>query len=302
MPRIFISYGITKSASTFAWQLIKHVAIAGGLPIATLTAKSKNGNSPEDYIDPVSEDNLALVKAEVGDRPVVIKTHGHVTPAVARLVADGTAQVFVSFRDPRDVALSLLDHGARSRRQGINDFAEFHEPIDTLETIRHQTQRFENWVKLCNPLLIPYDEICFNTKTTIMRIAGRLGVSVDAELISTEFHTSKHRIGQFNKGEGRRFEREMSAELSALFLAELSDYYRQYLPGELARFEADARLREGAGSPGPRRRTSQPGEIGLPRGRLSHGRLLGGPRAAARSQRTSNVLQPVCRKVCCRRP
>ena len=84
MPRIFISYGITKSASTFAWQLIKHVAIAGGLPIATLTAKSKGRNSPEDYVDPVSDENLALVQVEVGGRPVVIKTHGDVTPAVAR--------------------------------------------------------------------------------------------------------------------------------------------------------------------------------------------------------------------------
>ena len=136
MTRIYISYGITKSASTFAWQLIKRIAIGGGLPIATLTSRSKGRNSPIDYIDPLSTENLDLVKEDVGDLPVVIKTHGDVTPAAARLVAEGTAHVFASYRDLRDVALSLLDHGARSRANGIRDFSHFHEVTDTLENIR----------------------------------------------------------------------------------------------------------------------------------------------------------------------
>ena len=67
MTQIYISYGITKSASTFAWQLVKRTAVSGGLPIATLTSKSKGANSPEDYIDPVSEKNFNLISEEVGD-------------------------------------------------------------------------------------------------------------------------------------------------------------------------------------------------------------------------------------------
>ena len=233
MGTIYISYGITKSASTFAWQLIKRIAICGGLPIATLTSKSKGANSPEDYIDPVSEKNLDLIREDVGDLPVVIKTHGDVTPAAARLVAEGTAQVFASYRDLRDVALSLLDHGARSRAKGIKDFSEFHELTDTLEDIRVQVQRFENWVQLCKPLLLSYDEICFDTRSMIPRIAERLGVSVDVELISNEFASNNASIGQFNKGEKRRFEREMNSEVSALFVDTFSTYYKTYFPDEL---------------------------------------------------------------------
>lgn len=233
MTRIYICYGITKSASTFAWQLIKRVAISGGLPIATLTAKSKGANSPEDYIDPVSGEKLRLIKEDVGDLKVVIKTHGGVTPVVARAVAEGTAQVFVSYRDLRDVALSLLDHGARSRRKGTKDFAEFYEVADTLKDIKAQIQRLEGWVRFCSPLLLPYDEICFDTRSTISRIAERLGVSVDVELIFDEFNLNRNLIGQFNKGERRRFEHEMDAQTSALFIEEFAAYYKTYFPEEI---------------------------------------------------------------------
>ena len=99
MTRIYISYGITKSASTFAWQLIKRIAIGGGLPIATLTSRSKGKNSPVDYIDPLSEENLDLVKEDVGDLPVVIKTHKDVTPAIASgtILTLGTQQTCPSW-------------------------------------------------------------------------------------------------------------------------------------------------------------------------------------------------------------
>jgi hypothetical protein len=243
MARIFISYGITKSASTFAWQLIKRIAIAGGLPVATLTKKSKGASSPEDYIDPISDEKLALIHEDVGESPVIIKTHGDVTPTVARLVADGTARVFVSYRDPRDIALSLLDHGAKSREKGIKDFAEFYEITDTLDAIRTQVSRFGNWVRSCAPLLIPYDEICFDTRTTISKIANRLQVPVDVEKVLNEFSRNKNLIGQFNRGERRRFEREMDEEVSRLFVGTFADYYSKYFPEELV-LETTEKVRE----------------------------------------------------------
>ena len=232
MARLYISYGIPKSASTFAWQLIKRIAIRGGLPIATLTAKSKGRNSLEDYIDPVSEEKLQLVRDEVGDAPVVIKTHGGATPAVIRLVAEGEAMAFASYRDLRDVALSLLDHAARSRMQGIADFAHLHTLQDTLPILETQVQRFEKWIASCAPLLIPYDEICFDTRATITRIADCIGVTVDVESIFAEFAGNKTAIGQFNKGERRRFEREMTHEDSTNIFNQFSEFYRKYMPGE----------------------------------------------------------------------
>ena len=159
MVDFYISYGLSKSASTFAWQLIKRIAIAGGLPIATLTAKSKGRNSPVDYIARLSGEKLRLVRADVGAAPVVIKTHAAATPATVRLVAEGKALVFASYRDLGDVSLSLLDHGARSRVNGSADFAELRTISDTLVLLRKAVVHFDSWVERCAPLLIPYDEI-----------------------------------------------------------------------------------------------------------------------------------------------
>jgi hypothetical protein len=231
MTSFYISYGITKSASTFAWQLIKTVAIKGGIPIATLTSKSKGRNSPEDYLDPISEESLRLVRDDVGDAPVVLKTHGGVTPTVVTLVQKNEALVFASYRDLREIALSLLDHAAKSRMRGISDFADLSTVNDTLPLIKDQVQRFENWVSSTAPLLIPYNEIAFDTNTTINRIAERLSVPVDAETIAATFD-NKTSIGQFNRGEKRRFEREMLPETSALFLRSFSGFYGRYFPEE----------------------------------------------------------------------
>jgi hypothetical protein len=233
MGTIYISYGITKSASTFAWQLIKRIAIAGGIPVGTLTAKSKGRNSPEDYIESISEETIRAIQSDVGDLPVVIKTHGPATPAAVRLVTDGKAQTFASYRDLRDVALSLLDHAERSRRMGIRDFAEFHELSDTMGSIGVQVRRFDDWVKSCAPVLIPFDDICFDTPIAIQKISNVLGVAIDVGSILAEFSPDRARIGQFNLGIPRRFAQEMSAADSELFLDQFRCFYEKYYPEEL---------------------------------------------------------------------
>src|SRR6266852_982858 len=63
--------------------------------------------------------------------------------------------------------------------------------------VKMQLTRFERWVRDCKPLLIPYDEICFNTCGTLSRIAAHLGVSVDIESIADRFTEDKSAIGQF---------------------------------------------------------------------------------------------------------
>ena len=92
------------------------------------------------------------------------------------------------------------------------DFANLYTLKDTVVSLQHQIKRFENWVRTCAPLLIPYDEICFDTITTITRIAERIGVGVDAEAVRNKFMSDPRVIGQFNKGEKRRFEHEMEAQ------------------------------------------------------------------------------------------
>src|SRR5207248_9054172 len=111
--------------------------------MATLTIKCRGRYSPEDYIDPVWAEKIALIRDDIGKAPVVIKTHGDATPAAIELVSAGTALVFVSYRDLRDIALSLLDHAIKSRRKGILDFANLYTLKDTVVSLQHQVKRLE---------------------------------------------------------------------------------------------------------------------------------------------------------------
>lgn len=225
--RILFSYGIPKSASTFAWYLIKTIAISGGISVATLSPRSKGTNSIEDYVDPLSDENLRLVIAEAGDKSVVLKTHGWPTRGVVDLIKSGNGLAFASYRDFRDVALSLMDHAARSRKCGNKDFAEFYKLSDTISLLQDQERRFSEWRRLCDPLLIPYDEICFDTRTTIKRIADRLSVSVDVESIFTSLVNEREHLPQFNKGEKSRFMREMDLASSNLIVKTFSQYFEE---------------------------------------------------------------------------
>jgi hypothetical protein len=268
MGCLYVSFGMTKSASTFAWQLIKQIAQSAGIPVATLTDKSKGRKTWEDYIDLLSETNLQLIAEDIGDAPVVIKTHGVVTPPIIRRVATGEALAFASYRDLRDIALSLLDHGARSRMNGVPDFASLYTIEDTLPLLATQVQRFTDWVKFARPLLVPYDEICFDTRTTITRIAERLDVPVDVEEVFGLVESSKRSIRHFNKGELRRFEREMHPDTGSAIMREFHDFYAEFFP--------EAMLQEGASAtdrrPKPsadtateaRRAVQRPGTKGSP--------------------------------------
>ena len=69
----------------------------------------------------------------------------------------------------------------------------------------------------------------------ISRIAERLGVLVNADLIVNEFNSNRASIGQFNKGERRRFEREMDPNLGKLFVNSFSAYYEMYFSEEIQR-------------------------------------------------------------------
>ena len=230
MGKIFICYGIPKSASSFTWQLVKRTATIGGLDVATLTVYSKGKPTPEDAIDPVSGKNLALVQEEIADRCAVIKTHGAQTKEAAELVKQGQSKIFVSYRDLRDVALSLIDHGQRSRSRGATDFSQFLEPRDSLVTLTDAVRRMQSWVDTCDPLLISYEDVSFDTENTVKRIAQKLEVQVSVDEVLRFFEHKKDVIIHFNKGVRDRHQTEMDPETSALFLNTFPEYYKRYFP------------------------------------------------------------------------
>jgi hypothetical protein len=142
---IYICYGITKSANTFLYQLTEEVFRAAGRKPARLGPPLRPRMSVENYFGSIDPTLLQDISVQAAGRDIVLKTHALPHPGVGRLITAGS--VLASFRS-REIALSILDHGRRSRRRGYVHFSNFHNLADTLAALDDQIATFHAWSSL----------------------------------------------------------------------------------------------------------------------------------------------------------
>ena len=221
---IYISYGVTKSASTFLYQLTEEVFRSAGREVARLGPPLRSAISVENYFDCI--DAAFLERLERGlkwDADIVLKTHGPLHPEVRALIEAGVILANASIRDPREIALSMLDHGVRARTWRRRPFAEYQNVRDTLPALDLQFGRFRDWSAARGVKVFTFNQICFGTPDVVDQLAKQVGVQVDAERIVAKYQ-DRTLIGQFSKGVAFRY-REMSPEDDRLFLARYADLY-----------------------------------------------------------------------------
>ncbi|GGF87501.1 hypothetical protein GCM10007301_54240 [Azorhizobium oxalatiphilum] len=221
---IYICYGVTKSASTYLYQLTEEILCLSGMGIGRIRRRSSR--KLENYYDYVTAPLLERVQRVARGRPVVLKTHGALLPEVAQMIAAGEVLASASIRDPREMALSMADNGRRARDLGILPFAEVHTPVDALPSIDMQMAFFEQWSAIPQVELFTYNEICFDSEAAITRVARHLGVTVDAARVLAPFRDGAL-IGQFNVGRPQRY-REMDPATQALFLGRYAALYARF--------------------------------------------------------------------------
>lgn len=222
---IYISYGITKSATTFVYELTQEIFRAAGRSPKVLSTKLR-GFSPENYVDPITGEAIDAIRNEISEADVVVKTHGAPDARLLHTLETGKVLASAVIRDPREIALAMVDHGQRSRATGAVDLAEFGQPLDTINSIRTQFQRLQKWTESKAVLVLTYNEVCFETEKTIDRIARQIGVEIDQTSVLRAFE-NKSIIRQFNKGIRGRY-KEMDDDLQAVFLNEFAEVYRTW--------------------------------------------------------------------------
>jgi hypothetical protein len=225
---IYISYGVPKSASTFAYVITSTIFKTAGCATVQLSENAKGARSRLNYIDPISWKAIERVRSEIGDQSAVIKTHSAPDERLKRAIENGEILASAIVRDPRDIALSLLDHAERSRRSGVGDFAKFHSATDVFELLDEQIKRLSKWTASSKVLLLTYDEVCFDTESAVRRIILQAGLPVAPETVMSAL-PNKEEILQFNKGARNRYESEMREEIQTIFLERYADFYRDYL-------------------------------------------------------------------------
>ena len=207
MTKLIFSYGFLKSGSTLAFHYITALLEDAGHPQPLLPPDMLGARRRINYVDDVGTDQLHSLWQEVqrSGHPRVLKTHQRPGPAVLPLLRDGRAEAHACWRDPRDMALSLLDHGARARARGQDPFAEIATLAHALQSILGQVETFEAW-RGAGALPLAYEDIAFDPEPVLDAIAAhhalpRGPVDVDA--------LKRSRFTQFNRGIPHRHRTEM---------------------------------------------------------------------------------------------
>ncbi|MEO1000846.1 MAG: hypothetical protein AAFW69_09660, partial [Pseudomonadota bacterium] len=145
-PLIYVSFGMAKGGSTLAFQLTSAILEAAGFPQPKLRAApaEKKINFFQALTPPVLNPVLEEVAAREL-RLIALKTHGGVRAAAVKAVRRGQLIGQAVARDPRDIALSMLDAaetgGAWGTRRGVRKATL----EDAMAHVRGHVAVFEDW-------------------------------------------------------------------------------------------------------------------------------------------------------------
>jgi len=245
-PRVFFSYGMTKTGSTLAFELVRCSLELCGLAQPKLSPKAVIESEKVNFVSHVLPEQAEAILSEIDavGHMIAIKTHTLPDEPVQRMFHDGIAMGHVIYRDPRDVALSMMDHGVRARKRGKPAFSEIETLDDALNGIRNQCDTMLKWLQLPGIRPISFDEIAFDSKRATRAIMAELGLKGPARRIVDL--AKNGRFTQFNKGKQARYKKEMSAEDAVRIETEFAPLFDHLINGNTTDFSAVPSLRVSA--------------------------------------------------------
>jgi hypothetical protein len=207
-PGIYVSYGVTKTGSTLAFEVARVVLEQAGVDQSRLPDSVVAGPYRNNFLAAVVSEQVPAVVAAAEERGglVAVKTHSGPGAGARQAARSGRLIGHVVFRDPRDIVLSLLDAGARARQESRRAFSEIVTIEDALVGLGRQVAKMNRWLELPGMMPLLYDRFAFNTARTARLLACQLGVSVDAEKAAAAL---EGRFTQRNKAKPFRHLEEM---------------------------------------------------------------------------------------------
>jgi hypothetical protein len=224
---LIISYGIPKSGSTLTFELINGMLKTIGhaqkrLPDG-LVSPGHNINFLE-KITPAAVTNLVEAVPEGGY--ICIKTHARLEPPaflhLEELQKQKKVQIVASFRDPRDICLSLMDAGARAREKGLKAFSECTDLASVLPKVQRSLTTFRIWGAIDGTLRLPYELVAFTPNRAVSEMEKAFGFSCDRE--AAKRHAFKDAFTQKNKAVENRHQTDLTPE-EAGHLAQVFDKF-----------------------------------------------------------------------------
>jgi hypothetical protein len=228
VPLIYISYGMKKSGSTLAFELTRAILERNRCPQKRLPKTAVPARFKINFVGELFAPQLEAIEREAAalGYPVVLKTHAGPTPDVLAWVEQGRMIGHCVYRDPREMALSALDHGARARARGHRAFAQLVSVDDAIRSLRKQVPCFVAWSRLPGFMRIYYDDVAFDTQAVVRRLCAQM--ALDADPAKVERQVKSWRFTQYNKGVPGRA-REMDPADSERILREFRSFYEEFI-------------------------------------------------------------------------
>lgn len=227
-PLIYICYGMPKSGSTLAFTLTRAVLEDAGIRQMPVQAPGAIPGRAFNYVDvlrPAELDALTDALVQSDDIPAAIKTHSGLWNCVEVAARNGLLQAQAICRDPRDIALSMMDAAREGRAWGQRNGAPIRTAKDALPAVRAHVDKFERWAALPGVLVLRYDEVAFDTRKAARAIAEHVGVNASAERCARVALGARTLL---NKGQAQRWKSEMSAAEITLFEREFGGFLERF--------------------------------------------------------------------------
>jgi len=189
---IILSAGMQKAGSAWFFNMLNDLVIAAGHQDArTLRARyhlervMTEVNCNVGRLDPFT---LSLVSLpSLFKNTYVLKTHAGPTVGVRWMVRTGRMKVLYTFRDPRDVALSLLDHSERLRRDRIKSSTTFDRILDLQQAFRFVARLlpiWEAWISLEGVWSTSYEQLLADPLDSMRLAVQHLGLELSSDTIA----------------------------------------------------------------------------------------------------------------------
>ena len=182
---LVLCYGIPKSGSTLAFELVQGVLESAGHPQIRLPGMVVSPQHSVNFLQAIDREKISRLLEYTGKHWATVKTHSKIDASTFSYIEDlqnaRRLQVIASYRDPREICLSLADAGANARSRGVKPFAGFVRIDDAVPAVLRQTETFRRWGALSRTLRLGYDTVAFAPDDAIDRIERCLRIKSDRE-------------------------------------------------------------------------------------------------------------------------
>ncbi len=230
---IVVSASMPKSGSAWLYNMTQDLLLVAGNRRAQQLREERGLGpwlrGPNCSVVNLRDSTLRKLAEAVGDtQTIAVKTHRAPTAALRRRLAAGEVRATYVYRDPRDVVVSLLDHGRRLRSEGrakriwgIGPYRSYAKLRTVRQALLYMRLKvipiWRAWVGTPGVLLVRYEDLKGRTDAELRRVAEYLGVDLAQEQISRiveayrpERLATAGRRYHLNRGTSGRFRTELS--------------------------------------------------------------------------------------------